>query len=54
MQLGLSGSFPVHPGGLFPTLPVVAVSNSIVLLGAEANGVINYLLSAGPGSERDR
>lgn len=51
---GLSGSFPVRPGGPFPTLPVVAVSNSIVLLGTEANGVINYLLSAGPSSERDR
>lgn len=51
---GLSSSFPVHPRGPFPTLPVVAVSNSIVLLGTEANGVINYLLSAGPSSEGDR
>lgn len=53
-SLGLSSSFPVHPRGPFPTLPVVAVSNSIVLLGTEANGVINYLLSAGPSSEGDR
>lgn len=38
----------------FPQLPVVAVSNSIVLLSTEANGVINYLLSAGLSSECDQ
>lgn len=37
-----------------PQLPVVAVSNSIVLLRTEANGVINYLLSAGLSSECDQ
>lgn len=37
-----------------PQLPVVAVSNSIVLPGTEANGVINYLLSAGLSSECDQ
>lgn len=38
----------------FPQLPVVADSNSIVLLRTEANGVINYLLSAGLSSECDQ
>lgn len=46
----------LHPQAApqFPQLPVVAVSNSIVLLGTEANGVINYLLSAGLSSECDQ
>lgn len=47
-------SLPSIPRGPFTALPVVAVSNSIVLLGTEANGVINYLLSAGPSSERNQ
>lgn len=54
-----STSFPLgraHPQPVpqSPQLPVVAVSNSIVLPGTEANGVINYLLSAGLSSESDQ
>lgn len=54
-NLGQSASFRDIPhGGAFTSLPVVAVSNSIVLLGTEANGVINYLLSAGTSSENNQ
>lgn len=43
-----------QPAPQSPRLPVVVVSNSIVLPGTEANGVINYLLSAGLSSECDQ
>lgn len=42
------------PQGAFTSLSVVAVSNSIVLVGTEANGVINYLLSAGLSLENNQ